>query len=264
MKDQLYFYGSYFRPTQSNRDNAGQPLRRAADYDSTRNEGFGKLTFTPTQSILLNASYRDSKRVETGDAVRRERRRRPPAPATRRGSRSSPPTARGSINTRSFVTLQVHALREPDAGPSGPRADVVPSTAPGTAARRRQPRHAGPAHRARAGRGQTRLQRLRAAAHRPLRLRRRTASHVGGGIVGLRAASSTTTTSSATPCQLGYNLTLGTSVIHELHFGYQYLSEDRGPAAHPNGWGADLGAGRPRRGGERPAALLHRRASSSS
>ena len=62
--EQLFFYGSYYRPTntRNNRANLYGPL---PSFDSDRNEGFGKLTFTPTHSILINGSYRDSKREDT-------------------------------------------------------------------------------------------------------------------------------------------------------------------------------------------------------
>ncbi len=63
LNDHLYFYGSYYRP-KNERENAANLYGPLPSYKSTRNEGFGKLTITPTQSVLLNLSYRDSKRVE--------------------------------------------------------------------------------------------------------------------------------------------------------------------------------------------------------
>jgi hypothetical protein len=63
---QLFFYGSYYRPERQ-RDNVANWYGDLPDYTSTRNEGFGKLTYTPTSSILLNGSYRDSKRTDQGD-----------------------------------------------------------------------------------------------------------------------------------------------------------------------------------------------------
>ncbi len=65
LADRLYFYGSYYRPTRS-RDNRANLYGPLPEYESTRNEGFGKLTYSPTQNILLNASYRDSGRRDTG------------------------------------------------------------------------------------------------------------------------------------------------------------------------------------------------------
>jgi hypothetical protein len=68
LRDKLYFYGSYYRPTvgRNNRDNVYGPV---PDFDSTRDEFFGKLTWTPTSSLLLNGSYRDSDRTEDGAGV---------------------------------------------------------------------------------------------------------------------------------------------------------------------------------------------------
>ena len=64
IKDRLFFFGSYYRP-QVSRDDRSNTYGALPDYESTRNEGFGKLTLTPTRSSLINASYRDSKREET-------------------------------------------------------------------------------------------------------------------------------------------------------------------------------------------------------
>lgn len=62
--DHLFFFGSYYRP-QVNRANRGNVYGDLPDYQSTRNEGFGKVTGTPTHNTLINASYRDSKRRDT-------------------------------------------------------------------------------------------------------------------------------------------------------------------------------------------------------
>lgn len=61
VRERLFFYGSYYRPT-STRDNASNLYGAVPTFDSTRNEYFGKLTYTPTSNILLNGSYRDSDR----------------------------------------------------------------------------------------------------------------------------------------------------------------------------------------------------------
>jgi hypothetical protein len=64
ISDQLFFFGSYFRPTRS-RDLATNAYGELPDFEYTRNEGFGKVTYTPISNMLVNASYRDSKREET-------------------------------------------------------------------------------------------------------------------------------------------------------------------------------------------------------
>lgn len=61
INDRLFFYASYFRPTIY-LENRANLYGDVPDLDSTRDELFGKLTFTPTDSLLLHASYRDSDR----------------------------------------------------------------------------------------------------------------------------------------------------------------------------------------------------------
>ena len=84
-----------------------QPRRTASnlygelpDYNSTRNEGFGKVTYTPTSSILINGSWRQSHTPATGvDLLLGVRARRPGAAASR-GRRSARSTPRGSSTPR--------------------------------------------------------------------------------------------------------------------------------------------------------------------
>ena len=65
---QLYFYGSFFAPRED-RSNKATTYGAAKDYVSTRNEYYGKLTYAPTDAILLNASFRTSTREERGVSV---------------------------------------------------------------------------------------------------------------------------------------------------------------------------------------------------
>jgi len=64
--EKLFFYGSYFRPENS-RANRANLYGELPDYKRTRNEGFGKLTYTPISSVLLDGSYRDSHRLDKSD-----------------------------------------------------------------------------------------------------------------------------------------------------------------------------------------------------
>ncbi|WP_371398172.1 carboxypeptidase regulatory-like domain-containing protein [Fretibacter rubidus] len=59
VEDKLFFYGSYYRPTISRkqRENA---LGELPEFKSERDEFFGKLTWAPTNDILLDASLRSS------------------------------------------------------------------------------------------------------------------------------------------------------------------------------------------------------------
>ncbi|HWK11301.1 MAG TPA: hypothetical protein VNR64_14670, partial [Vicinamibacterales bacterium] len=65
-REKAYFYASYYRPTQS-RQNASTAYGSVPSFDSVRNEGFGKVTITPTHSTLVNVSYRNSHRLDKGD-----------------------------------------------------------------------------------------------------------------------------------------------------------------------------------------------------
>lgn len=66
--DQLFFYGSYYRPevTGEGKVTAYGPTK---NYKSVRDEYFGKFTWAPTDDLLLNLSYRDSDREDEGESV---------------------------------------------------------------------------------------------------------------------------------------------------------------------------------------------------
>lgn len=68
IQDELFFYASYYRPEEkgSNKETAYGPTK---GNKSERNEYFGKLTWAPTDDLLLNASYRDSKKTEVGKSI---------------------------------------------------------------------------------------------------------------------------------------------------------------------------------------------------
>ncbi len=68
VKDKLFFYGSYYRPTVTleQRENA---LGAVPDFESKRNEYFGKLTFAPTDNLLIDASYRTSDRSTMNSGI---------------------------------------------------------------------------------------------------------------------------------------------------------------------------------------------------
>ncbi len=68
LKDSLFFYASYYRPTIS-RDNGSNVYGSIPDFDSTRDELFGRLSFQPTGNILINGSYRDSDREDNHASV---------------------------------------------------------------------------------------------------------------------------------------------------------------------------------------------------
>ena len=65
---QLYFYGSLFAPRED-RSNKATAYGAAKDYANTRHEYYGKVTYAPTDAILLNAGFRTSNREERGVSV---------------------------------------------------------------------------------------------------------------------------------------------------------------------------------------------------
>ncbi len=71
VSERLFFYASYYRPTTS-RDNRSNFYGEVPNFDSTRDEFFGKLTFTPTASTFFNFSHRTSDRDESGTGVTAE------------------------------------------------------------------------------------------------------------------------------------------------------------------------------------------------
>ncbi len=68
VSERLHFYASYYRPTRD-RGNQGNLYGAVPDFESTRDELFGKLTWSPSDSLLLGGSYRDSEREESGIGV---------------------------------------------------------------------------------------------------------------------------------------------------------------------------------------------------
>jgi hypothetical protein len=233
LKDRLYFYGSYFRPEKT-RDNQTNLYGALPQFDSTRNEGFGKLTFTPRRSLLLNLTYRDSKRVETGDTFVANA-----APTSGNGSeaRLKIGTADGSwvISSRSYATFKYTHFANETSGRPDQVANVAISTAPGTRldtasldtqGRLTVPQPIG---------GQTAFN----AFIQPLIDRygyTQNGVRVGGGIVGF-GSQFDDNDFFRDAGQIGYNLTLGGSLTHDLHLGYQLYKDSEDLTRSSNGWG---------------------------
>ncbi|MBK6407273.1 MAG: carboxypeptidase regulatory-like domain-containing protein [Holophagales bacterium] len=126
VKDRLFFYGSYYRPesTRANRANLYGDV--PDDYENSRNEFFGKLTYAPAASILLNGSYRTSDREEknsvAGEAY---------AASTSNGYEAKQKIAilEGSwiINDRSYATAKFTDFRNPNQGRPDTALSLVPA-----------------------------------------------------------------------------------------------------------------------------------------
>jgi hypothetical protein len=68
IRDNLFFYASYYRPTAT-RGNRANVYGNSPDYENIRDEYFAKLTWTPTNSLLFSGSYRDSTTDVSGGSV---------------------------------------------------------------------------------------------------------------------------------------------------------------------------------------------------
>ena len=127
LADRLFFYGSYYRPYFT-KDNQANNYGSLPKYERKRNEEFGKLTFTPTESWLFNGTYRHSKDVETSGSFTPFQ-----SPTTGSGSETTLKigTLEGSkvINPKSFATFKFTDFRNPGGG----RADFFANTAVATA-----------------------------------------------------------------------------------------------------------------------------------
>lgn len=68
LEDQLFFYGSYYRP-EVNGDSKVTAYGPTKDFKSVRDEYFGKLTWAPIDDLLMNFSYRNSDREGSGESI---------------------------------------------------------------------------------------------------------------------------------------------------------------------------------------------------
>ncbi|KPM80318.1 TonB-dependent receptor [Pseudoalteromonas sp. UCD-33C] len=68
IEDTLYFYTSYYRPEET-KANKATAYGDVKDYESIRDEYFGKLTWAPTDDILINISQRTSDKEVKGDSI---------------------------------------------------------------------------------------------------------------------------------------------------------------------------------------------------
>ncbi len=90
IKDQLFFYASYFGPERE-RSNSATTYGPVPDFNSDRDEYFGKLTWAPTQDLLFDASYRTSDRVNRAESI---------------GSQDAPSTSEGSENEQNIILVE--------------------------------------------------------------------------------------------------------------------------------------------------------------
>jgi len=232
--NKLNFYGSYYRP-QNARDNRANKYGELPEYERVRNEGFGKLTFTPTSSILINVSYRDSHRLDTSDLFASTA-----SATTGTGNEAWQKivSAEGSwvVNSRSHFTLKYSDYVNETQGRPDNVANVSATTAVGT--------------RLEVGRlDQVGLLTV------PVTVAGQTAFNdfvlplidrygyvengvkVGGGTVGY-GTTFDEDNFFRDAAQFGYNVSFGGKLRHDLHAGYQYYVDAEDLVRSSNGWGS--------------------------
>ena len=234
VSDHLYFYGSYYRPEQD-RNNRANLYGDLPPYKSTRNEGFGKLTITPIQSMLFNLSYRDSKRVDKSDLFAANA-----AATTGSGSESRLRigTGEGSwvINSRSFATLKYNHFENLTQGRPDNISDAKFSSTIGTQLDLNNLDKLGLLQVPVPVAGNASYN----AFVQPLIDRygyTQNGVKVGGGFVGF-GTQFDKDDFFRDNAQVGYNLTLGQNITHEIHVAYQWFSDRETLIRSSNGWGS--------------------------
>lgn len=232
--DRLFFYGSYYRPT-STRENRANLYGEVPDYENTRDELFGKLTFSPTDSILLNASYRASDRREKYAGVSGEARAATASTGYETEQKIAILEASWIVNDRSYVTAKFTDFRNPGVG----RPDTVLGLKPSLD---------GSVNINPAALDQMGLVSL------PVPIAGQTAYNAfiapiidrygylqdgvrkGGGVIGAGSEFNNQDFYRQS-WQLGYDLSFGKKVIHNLHVGYQYSKDEEDLYRTSNAWG---------------------------
>jgi hypothetical protein len=232
--NKLNFYGSYYRP-QNARDNRANKYGELPEYERVRNEGFGKLTFTPTSSVLINVSYRDSHRLDTSDLFAST------ASATTGTGNEAWQTiisAEGSwvINSRSHFTVRYSDYVNETQGRPDNVANLSASTVVGTRLEVNRLDQIGLLTVPVTVAGQTAFNEF----VQPLIDRYgyvENGAKVGGGTVGY-GTTFDEDNFFRDAAQFGYNVSFGGGLRHDLHAGYQYYVDAEDLIRSSNGWGS--------------------------
>lgn len=247
LRDRLFFYGSYYRPTVT-RENVSNLYGDVPDFESTRNEYFGKLTFTPTSAILLHGSYRDSDRTNEFASVGAAE---AATLSTGEDSQQKIGILEGSwvISSRSFATFKFNDYGLETSSLPTLLLDVTPSTALGTQLDLN--------NLDRMGRFVVPCPTQRPSASSPCILSvaqpnafntfiapfigrygfLRDGERAGGGAVG-GASQINDQDFFRQSLQAGYDFTFGQTVTHDIHVGYQWFNDREDLARSSNAWGS--------------------------
>jgi hypothetical protein len=232
--NKVHFYASYYRPENS-RENRANLYGELPRFERTRNEGFGKVTVTPTSSVLLNGSYRQSKRRDESDLFASNA-----SATTGTGSETKQKIAIGEgswvINARSLLTFKMTHFAIESLGLPDFVSSATPTNAIGTrldiANLDTQGLLSVPAPIA----NQTAYN----AFIQPLIDRYgyvQNGARVGGGTVGF-GTQFNDQDFFRNAGQIAYNLTLDGRISHDIHVGYQHYVDSERLVRSSNGWGS--------------------------
>ena len=234
LRDRLFFYGSYYRPT-TERANSENVYGDVPNEESERNEYFGKLTFTPTGNLLLHGSYRKSDREVLNTSISGTE---APTGSETHNSGLEIGILEGSwvLGPRSFVTFKFNDYANLTSALADVRSGAVPSRALGTMLDLNNLDQL----------GRFVVPDLRAnnpefnAFVQPLIDRYgygAAGSRTGGGFVGPAATAIDIIDFYRTSGQIGFDITVGSTIAHDLHFGYQRFEDAEELVRSSNGWG---------------------------
>jgi hypothetical protein len=233
LPNRLFFYGSYYRPENS-RENRANRYGDLPPYQRTRNEGFGKVTFTPVSSVLLNFSYRGSERKDTSALFASNA-----SSTTGTGGEAWQKIgiAEGSwvVNSRSLVSFRFNHFLDKSQGRPDNIANVNISTAVGTRLDTSTLDTQGLLTVPVLVAGQTAYN----AVVQPLIDRYGyilDGVRVGGGTVGY-GSQFDDAEFPRNAGQVAYNISFGSGIGHDLHLGYQQYVDAEDLVRSSNGWG---------------------------
>jgi hypothetical protein len=235
LPDRLFFYGSYYHP-ESSRDNQANLYGALPGFASERDEYFGKLTFTPLSSLLINASYRDSQRTDSSGDVFGAIRAGTTGSGTENELQIGTFETSWIINPSSYATFKYTDYRNPGFGTADFLADTNVAFAPGT--------QLDLANLGTSGRlvvptaivgnaTQTAFVQPYIDKYGYIQNGVRT----GGGTVGFGQFARDDDSFFRKGGQIGYNYSLGSKITHDLHVGYQRYTDSEDRFQSSNGWG---------------------------
>jgi len=232
--EMLYFFASYYRPTESGVNRANL-YGEVPDFDSTRDEFFAKLSFNPTSSTLFHGSYRHSNEDQSGLSVASDF----SAGSTSQGGEATLEIGvlEGTwmVTDNSLLSFKASNFTNDTAGVPDNIFGfqiAIDGSVPLDVNNLDQQGHflvPQPVE------GEDDYNAFIAPLIQQYGYEQDGIHHGGGDVGG--ASTFNDQDYSAQTFQIGYDYFLGTSIPHELHIGYQYSTGEEDLSRTSNGWG---------------------------